>query len=138
MGSKLLFAAILASVAVLVASFAGSQQRTAGQSSPMPGGISGGQDATPEVQALCDKVKSDAVAALASKDSNLEVTEFKAISFATQVVAGINYVVKLEIGAGKYAHLCIFEPLPLPGNGPARLTGVRLAEDSDALNLHCH
>ncbi|XP_044522675.1 cystatin-A1-like [Gracilinanus agilis] len=73
----------------------------------MAGGLSESRPATEEIQNMVDAVKSQF-----QKKSNEECTEFKAVSYKSQVVAGSMYYVKVHTGNNKYIHLKIFEPLP--------------------------
>ncbi|XP_046574782.1 cystatin-B-like isoform X2 [Haliotis rubra] len=45
-------------------------------------------------------------------------TTYKAISYRTQVVSGINYFIKVDVG-DQYYHLRIFNPLPYMNSGPS-------------------
>jgi cystatin-A/B len=45
---------------------------------------------------------------------------FKAVQFTTQVVAGTNYLFKVEVDAG-YLHVKVHKPLPHTGNPPVLL-----------------
>lgn len=71
-----------------------------------PGGISGVKDATPEVQAIANSVK----AKLAAR-SGVDLREYEAVKYATQVVAGLNYFIKVRVGNNSYAHLRVFRNL---------------------------
>ncbi|XP_069802088.1 cystatin-B-like [Dendropsophus ebraccatus] len=73
-----------------------------------------------EVQEVVQKVK----AAFEAK-SGVNTAEFKAVTFATQVVAGTNYFVKVSLGGGHFCHLRIYQPLPYTKQGP-RLDGYEL------------
>ena len=52
-------------------------------------------------------------------------SEFEAVKFTSQVVAGTNYVVKYKVGADQYIHAMIFEPLPNT-NMSAEVTKVKM------------
>ncbi|XP_075118625.1 cystatin-B-like [Leptodactylus fuscus] len=58
-----------------------------------------------EIQALCDLVRDDFLA-----QSGITVSQFVAVSFATQVVNGYNHFVKVDVGDGRFCHLRIYEP----------------------------
>ena len=42
-------------------------------------------------------------------------TQFEAVQFTTQVVAGTNYKIKVKVGDGKYVHIKVHVPLPNSG-----------------------
>ena len=42
---------------------------------------------------------------------------FRGLSFTTQVVAGTNYLFKVDVG-GEYIHVKVHKPLPHTGNPP--------------------
>jgi len=65
--------------------------------------------ATEKHQALADGVK----AAVEAK-TNQEFSMFKVIHFKSQVVAGTNYLMKIQVSeaANGFIHLKIYEPLP--------------------------
>ncbi|NXX56365.1 CYTA protein, partial [Scopus umbretta] len=44
---------------------------------------------------------------------------FKAIEYRTQVVAGINYFIKVQVCNGSYVHLRVFQSLPTVNEGPS-------------------
>jgi len=68
------------------------------------GGTGQEEAATPEVQSLVEGVKTDIVSKLGS-----EPAVFQATHFRTQVVAGINYFVRVHIGDDKYIHVRIYK-----------------------------
>ncbi|XP_053561788.1 cystatin-B [Bombina bombina] len=80
----------------------------------LPGGLAGGlgnaHPATPEVQAIADKVRSDI-----EKQSGKNFGKFIVVSFKTQVVAGTNYFIKIQVGGNEYFHVRIHESLPHDG-----------------------
>ncbi|XP_008825607.1 cystatin-B [Nannospalax galili] len=73
----------------------------------MCGGPSALQPATAETQKIADQVKHQ----LEEKE-NQKFTVFKAVSFKSQVVAGTNYFIKVDVGDDKFVHLRVFEALP--------------------------
>ncbi|CAH3044746.1 unnamed protein product [Porites lobata] len=77
----------------------------------VPGGLSPLKPADAEVQKICDQVKPQA-----EKMAGQEFPEFKAISYKTQVVAGINYFIKVHVGGPSYVHLRVFQSLPVAGS----------------------
>ncbi|KGL82282.1 Cystatin-A, partial [Tinamus guttatus] len=44
---------------------------------------------------------------------------FVAIEYRTQVVAGINYFIKIQVSDSMYAHLRVFQSLPSENQGPS-------------------
>ncbi|XP_062511531.1 leukocyte cysteine proteinase inhibitor 1-like [Corticium candelabrum] len=71
------------------------------------GGLTPTRPATPEIQAMADQVKADAEAA-----AGQTFPKFEAISYRSQVVAGTNYFIKVDVGDGQYVHIRVLEPLP--------------------------
>ncbi|XP_071415546.1 cystatin-A-like [Pithys albifrons albifrons] len=73
----------------------------------MPGGLSDTKAATPEVQHMVNQVKPQ----FESRE-NRKCPMFTAIVYKTQVVAGINYFIKVEVSKTDYVHLKVFKSLP--------------------------
>ncbi|EDM11285.1 rCG64393 [Rattus norvegicus] len=71
----------------------------------MPGGLSGARPATPEIY-LADKVR-----ALLEEKINAKYEKFKAIEYKSQVVAGQNYFIKMDVGGGCFLHIKVFRGL---------------------------
>ncbi|NXT74151.1 CYTA protein, partial [Zapornia atra] len=55
---------------------------------------------------------------------------FKAIIYKTQVVAGINYFIKVQVSDDIYVHLRVFQALPQANEGP-RLDGYQTGKTRD-------
>jgi len=68
--------------------------------------------ATAEHQSLADGVK----AAVEAK-TNSKFTMFKVINYKSQVVAGTNYLMKIQVSeaADGFIHVKIYQPLPYTG-----------------------
>ncbi|XP_062033074.1 cystatin-A [Lepus europaeus] len=73
----------------------------------IPGGLTEAKPATPEIQEMVNKFKTQL-----EKETNESYEEFEAVEYKTQVVAGINYYVKVRVGEDRYIHMKIFKPLP--------------------------
>ncbi|XP_011405631.1 PREDICTED: cystatin-A-like [Amphimedon queenslandica] len=76
------------------------------------------------IQKIADKVK-----VAVEEQSGRKFTEFKAIAFRSQVVAGVNYIIKVCVGHGKndYIMLRVFENL----DGEVTLTSYELDKKKD-------
>ena len=71
------------------------------------GAFGNAKQADTDVQNIIDGLKSS----VEEKLGRLAST-FTAISYATQVVAGTNYIVKIDTGADTYIHVKLHKPLP--------------------------
>ncbi|KAM6144463.1 cystatin-A-like [Phoenicopterus ruber ruber] len=80
----------------------------------MPGGLSETEAATPEIQHIVNEVKPQ----FESRE-NRTYGIFKAIVYKTQVVAGINYFIKVQVSDDNYVHLRVFQSLPHENQGPS-------------------
>ncbi|XP_061278900.1 cystatin-B [Bos javanicus] len=85
----------------------------------MCGGTSTTQPATAETQAIADKVKSQ----LEEKE-NKKFPVFKALEFKSQLVAGKNYFIKVQVDEDDFVHIRVFESLPHE-NKPVALTSYQ-------------
>ncbi|XP_077202441.1 cystatin-A [Paroedura picta] len=95
----------------------------------MPGGLTAAKPATPEIQQIADKVKPQLEAR-----ENKSYPVFTAVEYRTQVVAGVNYFIKIGVGHGEYVHMRVFESLPC-NNGTISLTGYQTGKTAnDPLN----
>ncbi|XP_058870559.1 cystatin-A1-like [Acipenser ruthenus] len=83
------------------------------------GGFSDPKTATEEEQLICNAVKNKAEE-LAGKNFG----EFTAKKSRTQVVEGMNYLIKVHVGGEEYVHLLVFQPLPYERK-PLDLTGIQ-------------
>ncbi|XP_070183494.1 cystatin-A-like [Littorina saxatilis] len=71
-----------------------------------PGGWSTTKPATPEIQELCGMIRKPL------EKKYRKFTKYVATEYRQQVVAGMNYLVKIEVDNGEYVHVEIFKPLP--------------------------
>ncbi|XP_054044692.1 cystatin-A-like [Rissa tridactyla] len=91
----------------------------------MPGGLTEPEPATPEVQRIANEVKPQ----FESKE-NRRYGTFNAIIYRTQVVAGTNYFIKVQVSDAEYVHLRVFQSLPHENQGP-RLDGYQTGKTKD-------
>ncbi|XP_062964773.1 cystatin-B [Cynocephalus volans] len=73
----------------------------------MCGAASATQPATAETQDIADQVRAQ----LEEKEKK-KFPVFKAVSFKSQVVAGMNYFIKVHVGDDDFVHLRVFRSLP--------------------------
>ena len=73
----------------------------------MCGGFGQSRPADDEVKAIATEMKQKVEQALGKT-----YTQFEAVSFTTQVVAGVNYKIKVKVGDEDYVHIKVFVPLP--------------------------
>ncbi|XP_054577388.1 cystatin-B-like [Eptesicus fuscus] len=73
----------------------------------MCGGCSAAQPATDEIQAIVDKVKAQ----LEEKE-NKKYSTFKATEYKSQLVAGTNYFIKVQVEDDDFVHIRVFQSLP--------------------------
>ena len=71
------------------------------------GGFGKVKEVDASIQAILDGVKASVDQSLGHSPST-----FTAISYASQVVAGTNYIIKVDTGADKYIHVKVHKPLP--------------------------
>ncbi|XP_014685097.3 cystatin-A [Equus asinus] len=91
----------------------------------MTGGLTEARRATPEIQEIADRVKPQL-----EEKTNQTYEEFKAVEYKTQVVAGTNYYIKVQVGDNNYIHLKIFKSLPQQ-NESLTLTGYQTDKRKD-------
>lgn len=79
------------------------------------GGLTPGlKPITPEVQALANKHWGEAQTRLGRTFQT-----WNAVGFSTQVVAGVNYWIKIQSDNGEFVHIKVYQPL---GNAESQLT----------------
>ncbi|XP_078619933.1 cystatin-B-like [Branchiostoma floridae x Branchiostoma japonicum] len=86
---------------------------------PLCGGANEPEAATEEVQAICDQVKGEV-----EQQAGVTFDIFRATTFSSQVVAGTNYFIKVDVGGEKFVHLKVFKALPHAGSG-LKVTGLQ-------------
>ncbi|KAK5604325.1 hypothetical protein CRENBAI_019674 [Crenichthys baileyi] len=68
------------------------------------GGWSETKPANGEVRMLCEGFWN-----ISESKTGQKYQEFNAIEYRSQVVAGINYLIKVQVGKNDYVHLLIFQ-----------------------------
>ena len=81
----------------------------------MPGGFNNAKEATEEVQTLAKGMKDQV-----EKQLGQTFDKFDAVVFSTQVVAGTNYLIKVQVGEEKFVHIKVHVPLAFK-NAPNEL-----------------
>jgi len=74
------------------------------------GGITQSRPMDSEVREICESIKNEIETSIGKN-----LTTFEPIEYATQVVAGTNFFVKIKVGDGDYIHARIFRSLPHAG-----------------------
>ncbi|XP_015754764.1 PREDICTED: cystatin-A-like [Acropora digitifera] len=95
-----------------------------------PGAYTEERKAAKEVQKICDQVKDQAEA-----KAGTTFDKFQAISYRSQVVAGTNYIIKVNVGdtPSNYVHLYVYEKLPCDGSA-LTVTNIKTGmKESDPL-----
>ena len=82
----------------------------------MCGGFTNAKDADDKVKAMALELKAQTEQKLGAA-----YTEFEAVKYKTQVVAGTNYLIKVKVGPEQYVHIKVWEKLPCYG-GAKELT----------------
>ncbi|XP_041670174.1 cystatin-A-like [Cheilinus undulatus] len=74
--------------------------------SNIPGGFGETKDADEEIQKLCDQVKAQV-----EEKTRGDYEVFTAVQYREQVVAGMNYIIKVDVGGSSYLHIKVFKNL---------------------------
>lgn len=96
----------------------------------MCGGTGAAKEATDDIQTICDLLKAE----IGQKVGKDNFSVFKALQYKSQLVAGSNYFVKIQVAeSGDCIHVRIFEPLPCNNDTNQRvfLHGVQDGKSTD-------
>ncbi|XP_029002845.1 cystatin-A-like [Betta splendens] len=74
------------------------------------GGFSDLQPATERIQNYCNEVKKQVEA-----KTNQKYVEFKAVTYRSQIVAGMNYIIEIQVNECHYIHVKLHQELPCNG-----------------------
>ncbi|KAM3593008.1 uncharacterized protein V6R79_003774 [Siganus canaliculatus] len=74
------------------------------------GGYSDPAPATSRIRAIADQVKAEV-----EKTIGKNLLDYEAILFRQQVVAGMNYIIKIHVGHDECIHILVFEQLQCYG-----------------------
>jgi len=94
----------------------------------MCGGVGETKKGDQEAQQIIDSVRAD----LESK-SGKSFSKYEAHSYSTQVVAGTNFFVKVQVSSSDFLHLRVFRPLPHTGEGPELTAFQENKSENDAI-----
>jgi len=84
----------------------------------------------PEVSDIASSFRADIQAMI--RPGGADFIQFDCIQYTTQVVAGTNYKMKINIGGSEYVHIKVFKPLPHT-NQPPELSFAEVAGEADPL-----
>ena len=65
-----------------------------------PGGHSAEKEATSEIQGITDQLKSQV-----ESKANKSFSTFQAVKYTSQVIAGMQYIIKIKVGDNEYIHV---------------------------------
>ncbi|XP_034562813.1 cystatin-B-like [Notolabrus celidotus] len=78
------------------------------------------QEAAPETQKICDEVKPDV-----EKETGKKYGVYSARWYRSQVVSGMNFLIKVHVGKSHYLHLIVYRNL----SGEVKFKRVKEAEE---------
>ena len=81
----------------------------------MPGGFEQAKEATKEIQTIAEGMKEQV-----EKQLGQTFDRFDAVVYTSQIVAGTNYLIKVQVGEEKFVHIKVHIPLPFK-NAPNEL-----------------
>eukprot|EP00419_Tripos_fusus_P089966 CAMPEP_0172858904 /NCGR_PEP_ID=MMETSP1075-20121228/68287_1 /TAXON_ID=2916 /ORGANISM="Ceratium fusus, Strain PA161109" /LENGTH=97 /DNA_ID=CAMNT_0013706565 /DNA_START=70 /DNA_END=363 /DNA_ORIENTATION=- len=80
----------------------------------MCGGNSQAEDVNDEKKAQFEGYKE-----IVEAEAGTTYSEFTAVKYTQQVVAGMNYSIKYHVGDGAHIHAKVYVPLPFTGEPPS-------------------
>eukprot|EP00928_Gymnodinium_smaydae_P012566 TRINITY_DN14558_c0_g1_i2.p2 TRINITY_DN14558_c0_g1~~TRINITY_DN14558_c0_g1_i2.p2 ORF type:complete len:214 (-),score=35.91 TRINITY_DN14558_c0_g1_i2:111-704(-) len=86
------------------------------------GGMGGGQPADDDVRGVIAPLRAEAEQKAQGQGLNAKFSEFEPICYTTQVVAGMNYFVKVKTGPSSYVHLRIYRHF----SGTTQVQGIKV------------
>jgi len=96
----------------------------------MPGGLTDVKEGDEASQKAADAVRSRIDAQMGGANS---IVSFKVVQYKTQVVAGTNFFLKIQIAPEKYIHVKVFRDL----QGHYQLTGLdQNKTQQDPIDFH--
>ena len=82
--------------------------------SPSFGGLVGGfgawQDSTDEIQSISDELRNE----VETRMNSPAFIKYEAVKYQTQVVAGTNYKIRIDVGGESGVEITVYKTLPLP------------------------
>ena len=82
--------------------------------SPSFGGLVGGfgawQDSTDEIQSISDELRNE----VETRMNSPAFIKYEAVKYQTQVVAGTNYKIRIDVGGESGVEITVYKSLPLP------------------------
>ncbi len=79
----------------------------------LAGGFGQAHNADNDVQNIINQVRNEVESQIGNAG------EYQAVVYTKQVVAGMNYKVKVRISGEEYIHIKVYVPLPHTGNPPS-------------------
>ena len=74
------------------------------------GGFGEWRDSTDEIQSICDELRNDVETWMNSPP----FIKYESVKYQSQVVAGTNYIIRIDVGEERHLEITVFESLPLP------------------------
>ncbi|KAG8450062.1 hypothetical protein GDO86_002616 [Hymenochirus boettgeri] len=97
---------------------------------PLCGGLGAKKPVDDSVRDICGKMKAEFF-----QRSGMNTDTFEPVEYKTQLVAGVNYFIKVHVGDEEYAHLRVYKTLPHAGE-TLSLTAFQINKKRDDDIVH--